>query len=138
MSLPGETRRRRKSHCISCPRVTAALTSAIGDVDTVDVVGVRKDGGLDLVLSAGAALDASPATLSLLETKLRNYLNAALSERFLKHYGYAPGAPVTIYVSCVHPIADPARDVIQKLRGEALKKGVGLEVRTHMGQCPEV
>lgn len=103
-------------------------------MDTVDIVGVRKDGGLDMVLSASAALDASPATLSLLEAKLRNYLNAALSARFLEHYGRTPGTQVTIYVSCAHPITDAARDVIRKMREEALGAGVMLEVRTHMGE----
>lgn len=114
--------------------MTDESSSPVGDVDTVDIVGVRKDGGLDLILTASAALDASPVTLSLLETKLRNYMSAALSKRFLNHYGRALGDPVTIYLSCAHPIADPAREVIRRLREEAREKGIGLEVRTHMGE----
>jgi hypothetical protein len=61
-------------------------------------------------------------------------VSAALSERFLNHYGCTAGTPVTISVSCAHPIADPARDVIRKLREEARGKGIGLEVRTYMGE----
>jgi hypothetical protein len=114
--------------------MTVESSSPVGDADTVDIVGVRKDGRLDLVLTASAALDASAATLSLLEAKLRNYLTAALSERFLRDYGRALGAPVTIYVSCAYPIADSARDLIRKLREEALQKGIELEVRAHMGE----
>jgi len=106
----------------------------VGDVDTIDVVGVRKDGGLDLAIAVDAPLDASPSTLSFLEAKIRNYIKAAQSEAFLTHYGCSLGVPVTIYVSCAHPIAEAARDLIERLKELALQDGVGLEMRTHMGE----
>lgn len=106
--------------------------SPVGDVDTVDIVGVRKSGGVDLVISATAALDGSPATLSLLETKVTNYMRAALSEDFLKHYGCSEGAPVTIHISCAHPVAEAAHELIRKLREMAAEYGIGLELRSDM------
>ena len=114
--------------------MTAGLPDPVKDVDTIDVVGVRKDGGLDLVISVASPLDASPSTLSLLEAKIRKYIEAAQAEVFLAHYGRPLGVPVTIYISCAHPIAEAARDVIERLTGVALEDGIGLEVRTRMGE----
>jgi uncharacterized protein DUF6572 len=114
--------------------MTVGSPSPVGDVDTIDVVGVRKDGGLDLVISVAAPLDASPSTLSLLEAKIRNYIKAAQSEAFLARYGRSLGVPVTIYVSCTHPIAEAARAVIEKLTDSALEDGISLEVQAHMGE----
>jgi hypothetical protein len=112
--------------------LTTETSSPIGDVDTVDVVGVRNDGGLDLALCAGAALDASPETLSRLDMKLRNYIKAALSEGFLREYGCSAGAPVTIHISCAHPVADAARDLLRRLREEAVKNGIGFDMRSNL------
>lgn len=114
--------------------MTAGSSSPLTDEDTVDVVGIRKDGGVDLVISVTAALDASPSTLSLLEAKIRNYIKAAQSEAFLAHYGRSLGVPVTIYISCAHPIAEPAQELIERLTDSALEDGIGLEVRTHLGE----
>lgn len=50
------------------------------------------------------------------------------------HYGRSPGVPVTIHISCAHPIEEAARDLIERLTDEALEDGIGLEVRTHMGE----
>jgi hypothetical protein len=107
--------------------------SPVGDVDTVDVVGVRKDGGLDMVISVVAPLDDSPSTLRQLETKVLNYIQGAKSEAFLPYYGCSVGAPVTICISCAHPISPSAMALMDPLRTTAAESGIVLEVRKHMG-----
>jgi uncharacterized protein DUF6572 len=114
--------------------VAEPSSSPIGDPDTVDVVGVREDGGLDMVISASGPIDGSADTLMRLETKIRNYVAGATSELFLQRYGLARGAAVSIYVSCPYPIAGPATEVIEKLKGAAAKQGIALEVRKYMGE----
>lgn len=111
--------------------MTEGSSSPIGEVDTIDIVGVRKDGGLDLAICANAALDHSSSTLSRLETKIRNYLTAAQSEEFLSDYGCSAGVPVTVYIFCEYPIVKEARDLIERLRTTAHEQGIGLEVRAN-------
>jgi hypothetical protein len=110
-----------------------ASSGPIGDVDTVDIVGLRKDGGLDMVISCVAPIDDSPSTLRQLETKICNYIKGAKSEAFLGQYGCSVGAPVTVFVSCAHPIAAQAMDLIARLRTTAAENGIAIEVIRHMG-----
>ena len=112
---------------------SATSSGPIGDVDSVDVVGVRKDGGLDMVISVVAPIDDSPLILLQLETKIRNYIAGAKSEVFLGRYKRSAGVPVTIYISCAHPIAGVAMALIEKLRLAAAEDGIALELRKHMG-----
>lgn len=109
-----------------------AAQMPMSDEDTVDIVGIRKDGGLDMVVSAAGPIDDSPETLRLLENKLKNYIMGANSEAFPRHYGRSPGVPVVIYISCTHPISPAAIKVIDRLRASAAENGVGLEIRRQM------
>ncbi len=102
------------------------------DVDTVDVVGVRKDGGLDLVISVSDVLDDSEATLQLLQGKLQNYISAADNLSFLKHYGKVAGTRVTVHISCEHRISSAATKVIEEMRKIANAKNVDVFVRKQM------
>src|SRR5258707_4377863 len=104
------------------------------DVETVDVVGVLKGGGLDLVIAVRGPIDDSPATLRQLEDKIRNYVNGAMSAEFLKQYGQSPGVPIVIYISCAHPIAESALTLIDKMKVIAATHGIGLELRKQMGE----
>jgi hypothetical protein len=113
--------------------VSDVTSIPIGDVNTVDVVGVRKDGGLDMVISVTGPIDGSPLTLVKLETKIRNYIKGATSEAFLGQYGRRVGVPVTILISCVHHITEPARDLIEKLRAAAAEYGIRVELQTDEG-----
>jgi hypothetical protein len=86
-----------------------------------------------MVISATAPIDDSPSTLMLLETKIRNYILGATSNTFLNQYGRSAVSPISICISCAYPIAKRAQDLIESLRATALKSGIGLEVRRHMG-----
>jgi hypothetical protein len=109
--------------------VTDKPRSLINAVDTVDLVGVRHDGGLDMVIRVTGAIDDSPATLSLLETKVRNYIRGASSEDFLKQFDRCLGTAVRIYILCPYPIAAEALVLIETLRLVASGVGIDLALR---------
>lgn len=52
-------------------------TQPISDADNLDVVGVREDGGIDLVITCSGPLDDSNETVELLGQKVRNYAQLA-------------------------------------------------------------
>lgn len=102
--------------------------SPISRLDSIDVVGVRKDGGLDLAISCASAIDSSPETLKVVETKFRNYLREILHAReptLLESYGRKPGSAVTIIVSCPYTIEPAAMSLLNTLESEAKSVGVG-------------
>ena len=101
----------------------------LNSVDAVDLVGVRHDGGLDMVIWVSGAIDGSPETLSLLETKIRNYMRGARSEDFLKQFHRCLGTAVTICILCPHPITAKAQGLIERLRVAASEAGIDLALR---------
>jgi hypothetical protein len=109
-------------------------TTPFSDVDTIDIVGTRVQGGLDLVISVKCPIDASSKSLTLLKNKITNYINGARSPAFLAHYGQKVGAPVAIYISCAYPISAEALEVIEKMRAVAASHEISLEVRQYMGK----
>ena len=108
----------------------------IQDLDAFDVVGVRQDGGVDLVISCHGPLDNSTGTLAALEQKIRNYVQeveTAKAPTFFERYQCSPDANVTIYVSCEFPIAPQVFQLIDELRQVAARIGASIEVRRQMG-----
>ena len=107
--------------------------SAIDRLDEFDIVGVRKDGGADLVIVAQGPLDGSATTLSALDQKIRNYIREASSSAFLKKYELQADARLMIYISCAFPIDPAALRVIDRLQPLAARIGARIEVRKQMG-----
>jgi hypothetical protein len=111
-------------------------TVPIQNLDAFDVVGVRNDGGIDLVISCHGPLDGSPATLQALEQKIRNYVREveeARSPTFFERYNCSPDATVMIYVSCSYHIDPAVYGVLESLRPVAGRIGAAIEVRRQMG-----
>lgn len=52
--------------------MTDGTHGSINDVDIVDIVGARNDGGLDMIISVTGPIDDSQSSLSKLEAKIRN------------------------------------------------------------------
>lgn len=112
------------------------MCNPIQNLAAFDVVGVRKDGGVDLVISCHGPLDDSPQTLAALEQKIRNYvreIETAKSPTFFEKYECSPDAKVAIYVSCPFSIAPQVFDLIDKLRVVSAGIGARIEVRRQMG-----
>ena len=99
--------------------------SPIADIDLFDIVGVRKDGGIDTVIACSGPLDNSAETLSSLAKKVRGYLSAIAGNDFTNQYGEGP---VRIFVSCSHGASAEAMDVINSLGREAANQNVHLSL----------
>jgi hypothetical protein len=74
-------------------RSDARLEPPIQNLDAFDIVGERKDGGVDLVVSCSGPLDTSSTTLGLIERKVRAYLVTIAHENFARIYPMAELAP---------------------------------------------
>jgi hypothetical protein len=98
----------------------------IQNLDAVDIIGERLDGGVDLVVVCSGPLDDSADTLGRLNQKVRNYLREVASENFRARFGIEAG--VAIFVSCAHPVSGAAGGLINVLRQEASAHGVGLQL----------
>lgn len=58
----------------------------IYDANSIDIIGKRLDGGVDLYIISSGAIDASPETQTLLLDKVENYLGYICSEEFKKDF----------------------------------------------------
>lgn len=103
--------------------------SPISNFGSFDVVGVRKDGGLDLVISCSGGLDCSPQTIRALEEKVRNYAievtqarNPSLRERF----GRSVDARIRIVISCRYAVHPDALHAIERLAAEVRSQEIDL------------
>ena len=97
--------------------------SPVGPTDVIDVIGVRKDGGIDTVIACHGPLDSSASTLHCLEIKIRNYLREVASDDFVQECG---SGPVRIFVACEHSVSDECATLIGKLAHEAAQQRVDL------------
>src|SRR6187397_3174344 len=77
------------------------------DADNLDVVGVRKTGGVDLVVTCSGPLDGSDQTISLLSQKVKNYAQLAKNPNLFTHFN-AESGPVRIFVSCEFAVSPRA------------------------------
>jgi Family of unknown function (DUF6572) len=110
------------------------LEPPIQNLDAFDIVGERKDGGVDLVVSCSGPLDSSTTTLSLIERKVRAYLVTITHENFARIYPAAEFGPVRIFISCEYHVSGAARELIDRLGVTASKQGVSLLLVSSMAQ----
>jgi hypothetical protein len=105
----------------------------LSDADTVDVVGVLKDGGVDLAIAYRGPLDDSEETVNLLTLKVRNYAHLALDPALFTHYQAREG-PVRIFVSCEHPVSARAKQALDSLRDELASQNTQLLLVKRMSE----
>lgn len=111
------------------------MTSPIKNLGSFDVVGPRKDGGLDLVISCSGPLDGSEETLRALRGKMSNYLQEVREARdptLLERYGCDPCATIRIIVSCAFSVDLEAVKVIEGMKDVAMRSGVELLLKERM------
>ena len=64
----------------------------IQNLGSIDVLGARKDGGVDLIVVVSGPIDASADTLENLDRKIRAYIAEVGSRAFQERYpGAVPG-----------------------------------------------
>jgi len=101
----------------------------IQNLDSIDVTGKRRDGGVDLVIVATQPLDDAPDTLNSIRHKVAYYLDVIDLPEFQADFDYPPRDRTTIIIDCDHPIHSQARAVIEECRAAATAAGVRLELR---------
>ena len=104
----------------------------IQNLESLDIVGDRNDGGVDLVIVVSGPLDGSPTTLSLLERKIRNYITELASSEFRAKYRPPKNCGNSIYVVSEYPIDPLALAVIERFKPIARRVGASIEVRRSM------
>lgn len=107
----------------------------IANLDAIDVVGVRQDGGLDLVISCSGPLDCSAETLKALCTKITNYLREireAQSPTLFERYNCVSSASVRIIISCAYTMHQDVLQIIDRMKQIASSMGVELLVKKRM------
>lgn len=100
----------------------------IQNLDSFDLVGELKEGGVDLVIVCSGPLDASPATLELIEQKVMSYLRTIAHEGFLRMYPSANHGRTQILLSCEHSVSEAARGLVVQLSKRAELQNVELRI----------
>ena len=99
----------------------------IQNLAAFDILGVRKDGGVDAAIVAATAIDGSAETLKALATKVRNYIVELTSVKFLAEHPGARGK--TRIIIMAHSTIDAvARGLIASLANEARDAAVELKI----------
>jgi uncharacterized protein DUF6572 len=73
---------------------------AIQALDSIDVFGERKDGGVDLIIVDSNMADASSKTRQRLHQKISGYLTAINSARFQSEFSFPAAEKARIIVVC--------------------------------------
>jgi hypothetical protein len=110
------------------------LDPPIQNLDAFDIVGEREDGGVDLIIFCAGPLDSSASTLSLIEQKVRAYLDTVAHQDFARIYPAAQFGPVRIFISCEHYVSGAARKLIDGLETAAATQQVSLLLVNSMAQ----
>jgi hypothetical protein len=75
--------------------------SPIKDIYSIDMIGRRRDGGVDLGIIISQKMTASMEHQQLLMDKVEAYLKAINSDRFRNDYGDPPPSKTVILVKCL-------------------------------------
>jgi hypothetical protein len=100
----------------------------IQNLDSVDITGKRKDGGVDLVIAVSQPLDDSTDTLDRIRRKVCYYLDVIELEEFQVEMGHPLRDRTSVIIRCDFPIHPRALAVIGECRAAAAKRGVRLAV----------
>jgi hypothetical protein len=101
----------------------------IQDLESVDIVAKRKDGGVDLIIIASQPLDDSANTLDSIRDKVAYYLDVIDVPEFQDEVGNPPRSKTSILLCCDFPIHPRAEAVIAKCQAAARKRRVRLVVQ---------
>lgn len=92
-----------------------AMSDPIQNLESIDIIGQRRDGGVDLAIVVSAYLDATPEHELLLKQKVQNYVDAIFSAEFQAEYGELEAKQFAILIKCLeppHPEILPLVDVL--------------------------
>ena len=101
----------------------------IQDLESVDLIGKRKDGGVDLTIVASQPLDGSADTLAAIRQKIAYYLDVIDLAEFQVEMGYPPRDRTSVILACDFPIHPSAAAVVAECQAAASLRGVRVVLR---------
>jgi len=104
----------------------------IQNLDSVDIVGKRVDGGVDLVIMVSSRLCNTSAHRGLLLRKIDTYVEALTSDEFRAEF---PSNAVRILVKCVVPPDPTVLAWIETLGPSVSERGA--ELRVEKAACAD-
>lgn len=107
----------------------------IQNLDSIDIIGARNEGGADLTIVVSSALNASPEHQKLLLDKLEGYLGYVNTPDFAAEFGIPSPDRVCIVLACYHSPDPVILRLIEKCSAWAQKNNASLRVenRTRAG-----
>jgi hypothetical protein len=81
-------------------RVFGCHEPPIQGLDSIDLIGELKTGGVDLFIVNSNPKDASDETRRLLKQRIAGYLGAINSDRFKEEFGFPAAEQIRIIVVC--------------------------------------
>jgi hypothetical protein len=106
--------------------------SPIQNLDSIDLIGARKEGGVDLFIVASSHLDSSVATQQLIKEKLETYLAALAHPEFRQEFGVPHPNRTAIILTCVDEPAEAVLELLNMLRPFIARQGASLRHRVEM------
>ena len=88
----------------------------IQNLDRVDVMGWRKDGGVDLAIVASGPLTAEPEIQKLLLDKVEAYLGYINSDEFKAEFENPPADKTTIIISCYGSVDPVVLELVERMK----------------------
>ena len=100
----------------------------IQDLETVDITGKRKDGGVNLMITVSQPLDGSGDTLAAIRQKVGYYLDVIDLPEFQADMGHPPRDRTAVVIVCSFPIHPWAAAVVAECEAAAACRGVRVVV----------
>lgn len=101
----------------------------IQNIDCIDILGRRKDGGVDLVVVVSGPLENVADHLECVEAKIQTYIRELSSLEFLEQF-QEDGISKQILLATEHSIDRAVLTLIDSLRRPAAEVGATLQIVT--------
>jgi hypothetical protein len=88
------------------------IAPPIQNIDSIDLTGKRRDGGIDLFIVSSSHLDGTAATQQLFKDKLETYVAALAHPEFRQEFGIPHPERMAIILYCID---EPAKELIDLL-----------------------
>jgi hypothetical protein len=102
----------------------------IQNVEEIDVIAKRVDGGVDTVVIVSSFLDDTPEMEALLKQKIQNYVEGFYSEEFEQEFGTPETTNYSILIKCSVRPHDGIFDLVKAVADHLAEFGIQLKIET--------
>ncbi len=102
--------------------------------ESIDVVALREDGGVDLIIRANSHLDGSQQTQDMLEIKIKKYLQQRNTVAFGAEFHHPPGDKVYIVLESHWNPAPAIHALVRRLEPLVHANNARIMIRTQQFQ----